>query len=178
MVFAIHWHESAMELHVFTEWLSWSISQPVLSLSLQHLNEIRSVIPTYENSGKRALSQEYINSKRQGWNSHSSGSEIMLFVLYRAAMGHGNFPNPQVFNSTTLNVRVQTTSQPLILPQLGNEGIKTVSQGFPWLSSGTLLSNAGGVSSTTDLGAKIPHASGPKNQNMKQKQCYNKFNQE
>lgn len=46
-----------------------SASEHVLSLSLQHLG---SVILTYENSGKRALVQEDIDSKRQSWNSHSS----------------------------------------------------------------------------------------------------------
>lgn len=46
-----------------------SASEHVLSLSLQHLG---SVILTYENSGKRALAQEDIDSKQQRWNSHSS----------------------------------------------------------------------------------------------------------
>ena len=41
----------------------------------------------------------------------------------------------------------------------------------------TLPSNAGGVGSIPGLGAaKIPHASRPKNQNVKQKQYCNKFN--
>ena len=40
----------------------------------------------------------------------------------------------------------------------------------------TLLSNAAG--SIPDQGAKISHASGPKNQNIKQKQYCNKFNKE
>ena len=35
-------------------------------------------------------------------------------------------------------------------------------------------SNARGTSSIPDQGAKIPHASGPKNQNIKQKQYCNK----
>ena len=144
----------------------------MLSLSLQHLNEVCSVILTYENSSNRTLSQEYINSKRQSQNSHSFGSEIMLFDLHRASIQQVNFPNPQVFNSTTLNLQVQTTSQPLVLLQLPNEGIKIVSQGLP----PTLHSNGEGVSSL--IWAKIPHASGPKKQTMKHKQCYNKFNEE
>ena len=40
----------------------------------------------------------------------------------------------------------------------------------------TSPSNAGGECSTPGRGAKIPHASGPKNQNIKQKQYCNKFN--
>ena len=40
----------------------------------------------------------------------------------------------------------------------------------------TLPSNAGGVGSIPGWGAKIPHVSGPKNQNIKQKQYCNKFN--
>ena len=35
---------------------------------------------------------------------------------------------------------------------------------------------AGGMGSTTGVGAKIPHASWLKNQNVKQKQYCNKFN--
>ena len=42
----------------------------------------------------------------------------------------------------------------------------------------TLPSNAGGAGSIPGGGAKIPHASGPKNENIKQKQYYNKFNQD
>ena len=38
-----------------------------------------------------------------------------------------------------------------------------------------LPSNTGGVGSITGQGAKIPHASRPKNQNIKQKQYCNKF---
>ena len=37
-------------------------------------------------------------------------------------------------------------------------------------------SNAGGAGLIPGQGAKIPHASGPKNQNIKQKQYCNKFN--
>ena len=39
----------------------------------------------------------------------------------------------------------------------------------------TLPSNAGGAASIPGRGAKIPHASRPKNQNIKQKQYCNKF---
>ena len=42
----------------------------------------------------------------------------------------------------------------------------------------TLLSNAGGTGLIPGQGAKIPHASGPKNQNIKQKQYCNKFNKD
>ena len=41
-----------------------------------------------------------------------------------------------------------------------------------------LPSNAGGVGLIPGRGAKIPHASWPKNQNIKQKQYCNKFNKE
>ena len=39
-------------------------------------------------------------------------------------------------------------------------------------------SNAGGVNLIPGQEAKIPHASGPKSQNIKQKQHCNKFNEE
>ena len=39
-----------------------------------------------------------------------------------------------------------------------------------------LLSSAGGVGSIPGGGAKIPHASQPKNQNIEQKQYCNKLN--
>ena len=42
----------------------------------------------------------------------------------------------------------------------------------------TLPSNAGGVGSIPGQGANIPHASGPKNQNIKQKQYCNNFNKD
>ena len=42
----------------------------------------------------------------------------------------------------------------------------------------TSPSNAGGASSIPGWGAKIPRASWPKNQNMKQKQYCNKFNED
>ena len=42
----------------------------------------------------------------------------------------------------------------------------------------TLPSNAGGVASIPGWGAKIPHALGPKNQNIKQKQYCNKLNKD
>ena len=38
--------------------------------------------------------------------------------------------------------------------------------------------NAGDTGSSPGLGAKIPHASGPKNQNIKLKQYCNKFNKD
>ena len=40
----------------------------------------------------------------------------------------------------------------------------------------TSPSNAGGAGSIPGRGAKIPHASRPKNQNIKQRQYCNKFN--
>ena len=42
----------------------------------------------------------------------------------------------------------------------------------------TLPSNAGGVGSTPGQVTKIPYASWPKNQNIKQKQYHNKFNKD
>ena len=42
----------------------------------------------------------------------------------------------------------------------------------------TSPSNAGGAGLIPGRGAKIPHASGPKNQNIKQKQYYSKFNKD
>ena len=48
-------------------------------------------------------------------------------------------------------------------------------EGWPWWSSG-YISNAGGVGLTPHLGPKIPHALQSKNQNIKQKLYYNKFN--
>ena len=41
---------------------------------------------------------------------------------------------------------------------------------------GTSHSSAGGTGSIPGQGARIPHASQPKNQNIKQKQYCNKFN--
>ena len=38
--------------------------------------------------------------------------------------------------------------------------------------------NAGSVGSDPGRGAKIPHALGPKNQNIKEEQCCNKVNQD
>ena len=40
---------------------------------------------------------------------------------------------------------------------------------------GTLPSNAKGAGSIPGLGDRIPHALWPKNQNIQQKQCCNKF---
>ena len=42
----------------------------------------------------------------------------------------------------------------------------------------TSPSSAGGVGSVPGRGDKIPHASQPKNQNIKQKQYCNKFNKD
>ena len=42
----------------------------------------------------------------------------------------------------------------------------------------TLPSNADGVGLIPDRGATIPHSSWPKNQNIRQKHCYNKFNKD
>ena len=42
----------------------------------------------------------------------------------------------------------------------------------------TSPSNVGGAGLIAGRGAKIPHASRPKNQNVKQKQCCNKFNKD
>ena len=42
----------------------------------------------------------------------------------------------------------------------------------------TLPSDAGGAGSIPGQGAKIPHASWPKNQNIKPKQYCNKFNKD
>ena len=42
----------------------------------------------------------------------------------------------------------------------------------------TLPSNAGGAGSIPGWGAKVPHASGPKHQNIKQKKYCNKFNKD
>ena len=42
----------------------------------------------------------------------------------------------------------------------------------------TSLSNARGAGSIPGRGAKTPHAPGPKNQNIKQKQYCNKFNKD
>ena len=42
----------------------------------------------------------------------------------------------------------------------------------------TLPSNAGGVGSTPGQGAEIPHASWPRNQNVKQRRYHHKFNKD
>ena len=42
----------------------------------------------------------------------------------------------------------------------------------------TLPSNADGVGLIPNRGATIPHSSWPKNQNIRQKHCYNKFNKD
>ena len=56
-------------------------------------------------------------------------------------------------------------------------GFKNMVLGLPWRPVvKTLPSSAGSVGSIPGWGAKIPHASWPKNQNIKQKQYCNKFN--
>ena len=58
-------------------------------------------------------------------------------------------------------------------------GIRIVSRDFPGSPVvKTSPSNAGGAGSIPGRGAKIPHASRPKNQNIKQKQYCNKFNKD
>ena len=42
----------------------------------------------------------------------------------------------------------------------------------------TLSSDARSTASIPVQGGRIPHALGPKSQNIKQKQCYNKFNKD
>ena len=49
---------------------------------------------------------------------------------------------------------------------------------FPGPVVKTSSSNAGGAGLIPGQGAKIPHASRPKNQNIKQKQYCNKFNKD
>ena len=50
--------------------------------------------------------------------------------------------------------------------------------GGPVVKTLPLPSNARGVGSIPSWGAKTPHASWPKNQNIKQKQYCNKFNKD
>ena len=57
-----------------------------------------------------------------------------------------------------------------------NANLQNIYEDFPGGPvAETSPSNAGGVGSIPSRGAKIPHALGPKNQNIKQKQYYNKF---
>ena len=56
------------------------------------------------------------------------------------------------------------------------EAVVKTSPGNPVVK--TSPSNAEGRRSISGLGAKIPRASQPKNQNIKQKQCHNKFNKD
>ena len=56
---------------------------------------------------------------------------------------------------------------------------KSTGMGLPWQSSGQdFTSSARGVGSIPDQEAKIPHASGSENQNIKQKRYCNKFNKD
>ena len=60
-----------------------------------------------------------------------------------------------------------------------NKALRTTSRDFP---GGPVVktspSNAGGASSISCWGVKIPHASQPKNQNIKEKQYCNKLNKD
>ena len=49
---------------------------------------------------------------------------------------------------------------------------------LPWRSSGWDLPMQGDAGSIPGQGARIPHASGPKNQNTEHKQYCNKFNKD
>ena len=61
----------------------------------------------------------------------------------------------------------------------GNSNIKKRAGDFPGGPvDKTSPSNAGGAGSIPGWGAKIPHASWPKNQNIEQKQYCNKFNKD
>ena len=53
---------------------------------------------------------------------------------------------------------------------------KTLAWDFPSHPVVKTSLNVGGAGSIPGRGAEIPHASPPKNQNMKQKQCCSKFN--
>ena len=56
-----------------------------------------------------------------------------------------------------------------------NLNLNNNDRGLPWQFHGRLPSNSEGVVSVSCQAAEILHASRPKNQNLKQKQCYNKF---
>ena len=59
------------------------------------------------------------------------------------------------------------------------ERLSITSLGFPWWSNGEDLAYQGrGCGSIPSGGAKIPHASGSKNSNIKQKQYCNRFNKD
>ena len=59
---------------------------------------------------------------------------------------------------------------------LQNRLEKSESEDFPGCPVDSTSSNAEGAGSLPGWGAKIPHASGPKDQNIKQKQYRSKFN--
>ena len=66
----------------------------------------------------------------------------------------------EVFSSRWSHLKSRTEVFP------GDPGVKTSP------------SNAGGAGSIPGQGVKIPHASGPKNQNIKQKLYHSKFNED
>ena len=63
-----------------------------------------------------------------------------------------------------------------VLRYPADRGIKSHLQGLPWQSRLPLPSKAGGMGLVPGQEAKIPHALGPRNQNIKQKQYCNKYN--
>ena len=89
-------------------------------------------------------------------------------------------------HSSTLTWKIPLTGEP--------GGLQAMAKSWTWLnrsnpsksqfwdlSSGPVVnspSNAGSLSSIPDWGAKTPHASGPKDQTVKQKQYCNKFNKD
>ena len=75
--------------------------------------------------------------------------------------------------NTSLGLKPQSQPQPADLKAMKMPKTGDV-PGGPVV--GTSPSSAGGVRSIPGRGAKIPHASRPKNQNIKQKQYCNKFN--
>ena len=61
----------------------------------------------------------------------------------------------------------------------GGSGLKYATQGPPHHPVlNTLSSNAGGVGLIPGQGAKIPHSSQLRNQNIEQKQCCNNFSKD
>ena len=102
---------------------------------------------------------------------------------------------PLGFESLTLNlVPFHHISLPFHVPRVLGEPKRDEGQVMqaPWMLFARHLnrdfpggpvvktspSNAGGAGSIPGQGAKIPHASWPKNRNIEQKQCCNKFNRE
>ena len=75
-------------------------------------------------------------------------------------------------HSSTFAWRIPWMEEPGGLQSMGSLRV-----GHDWATS-LSLSNAGGVGLIPGWGAKIPHPLWPKNQNIKQKQYYNKFNQD